>query len=359
MDVGIIGLPNVGKTTIFNTLAGAHAPSENYPFCTIEPNKAIVAVPERRLDRLAALITHQKIIPAHVEFLDVAGLVEGASRGEGCGNRFLSHIRETEVIAQVVRSFSGEGVAYPFPQINPKKELGVVATELLLADLEVAERALKKAPCEDEKTHLLSTFRDALAGGKALRELSISDGERSCVKEFGFLSLKPLIIVANIGEAQSERERRWVEEREGEAARLGVESISICGAVEQELSALSEEEAAEFLRELNLPERALPRFIQKCYRLLRLVTFFTIEGGIVQAWAVPEGTTAPRAAGYIHTDMEHGFIKAEVIAFDDMDRCGDLSVARAQGLLRIEGKEYLVRDGDVIRYRFAAVKSGK
>jgi GTP-binding protein YchF len=353
MKIGIVGLPNVGKTTIFNALTRSHAPSDNYPFCTIDPNMGTVLVPDQRLDRIAAIVRPQTVIPTHVEFLDVAGLVEGASRGQGLGNQFLGHIRETQLIAQVVRCFSDDDVAYGLPAIDPARELAIVSTELLLADLEVVEKAMKKSARDERKAGLLSRIHDALSRGKALRDSALSDGDRASLREFGLLSLKPLVVVANIGEKQNEIERAWVEAIGREARGMGAECITVCGAVEQELAELTADEAAEFLKEMKLSEMALPRFIRLCYRLLGLISFFTVEGDIVQAWAVQRGTTAPRAAGRIHTDMERGFIRAEVISFDELDRVGDMAAVRERGLLRIEGREYVVRDGDVIRFRFS------
>lgn len=353
MNIGIVGLPNVGKTTIFNALVHAHAPNENYPFCTIEPNKGSVAVPDSRLTRLAELVKPQKVIPAHVDFIDVAGLVEGASRGQGLGNQFLGHVRVSEVIAQVVRCFIGDDVACQLPGIDPKEEIGIVATELLLADLQAAERALRKLSSDEKKTHILSRVRDALSRGEALRGAGLSAEEEGLLKEFGFLSLKPLIIIANTGERHTNIEKRWGDEVSRVAKGMGADSIAICAAVEVALAELADEEAAEFLKEMNMTERVLPRFIRKCYELLNLITFFTLESGIVQAWAVRQGTAAPQAAGRIHSDMEKGFVKAEVVAFKDLERLGAMSDARAKGLLRIEGRDYVVRDGDVVRFRFA------
>jgi len=353
MNIGIVGLPNVGKTTIFNALAHAHAPNENYPFCTIEPNKGSVAVPDSRLSRLAEVVHPHKIIPAHVEFIDVAGLVEGASRGQGLGNQFLGHVRESEVIAQVVRCFSGDDVVCQLPEIDPKKEIGIVATELLLADLQAAEKALGKSSRDEKKIHLLSRVHDALSRGAALRGVTLSAEEKGLLKEYGFLSLKPLIIIANVGEHCTGLERGWGEEVSREAKGMGAESIAICAAMEEELAELAEEEAAEFLKEMDITERALPRFIRKCYELLNVITFFTLESGIVQAWSVRRGTAAPQAAGRIHSDMEKGFVKAEVVACEDLERLGTMGDARDRGLLRVEGRDYMVRDGDVIRFRFA------
>jgi GTP-binding protein YchF len=353
MNIGIVGLPNVGKTTIFNALAHARALNENYPFCTIEPNKGSVAVPDSRLDRLAGLVRPHKVIPAHVEFVDVAGLVEGASHGQGLGNQFLGHVRGAEVIAQVVRCFSNDDVAGQLPAMDPKKEIEIVATELLLADLQLAERARKKTSKDEKRDRLLSRVHDSLSRGLALRGLHFSIDEKEMLKEFGFLSLKPVIVIANMGERRTDLERGWGEEVAGAAKEMGAESIAICAALEEGLAELTDEEAAEFLGETNVTERVLPRFIGKCYELLGLITFFTLESGIVQAWSVRRGTVASRAAGRIHSDMEKGFVKAEVVAFGDMERLSDVGDARARGLLRIEGRDYPVQDGDVIRFRFA------
>jgi GTP-binding protein YchF len=353
MKVGIVGLPNVGKTTIFNTLTRAHAASENYPFCTIEPNVGAVSVPDTRHQKLAALMQPERTIAAKVEFLDVAGLVEGSSHGEGCGNQFLNHIRETQAIAQVVRCFHDEDVAYQGTVIKPAKEIEVVSTELLLADLQSAEKALEKKNRDRKQADLLRRFQEALAKGTPLRELGLLAEELSFVKEFQFLTLKPVIFIANVGEGQSETEQGWVEEVNRTAAVMGAESVKICGKLERELAELSESEAAEFLKELGLQEEALPRFIRKCYGLLGLISFFTVENNIVQAWAIADGAMAPDAAGKIHSDMAEGFIKAEVVPLSDLENAGSMGEARAKGLLRIEGKDYVVQDGDVVRFRFA------
>ncbi len=352
MKVGIVGLPNVGKTTIFNTLTHAHAACECYPFCTIEPNIGSVSVPDRRLQRLVELFKPEKIIPAQVQFLDVAGLVEGASHGEGLGNQFLGHIRETQAIAQVVRCFQGNDVAYQGSTIDPVKELEIVATELLLADLQVVEKAIKKRGREKRQAELLESFHKAIAKGTPLRRLELTTEDLSLVNEFQFLTLKPTIVIANVGDGQSETERAWVEEVYRAAEALDAETVKISGKIEQELTELAPADAAVFLKEMNLEEEALPRFIRKCYRLLGLITFFTVESGIVQAWAIPTGSTAPEAAAQIHTDMSEGFIKAEVIAFEDLDRVGSVGEARGEGILKIEGRNYVVEDGDVIRFRF-------
>lgn len=353
MNVGIVGLPNVGKTTIFNALTSAHAPSENYPFCTVEPNRGSAAVPDARLERLAEIVHPRKTIPSRIEFLDVPGLIEGASRGQGLGNQFLSHIREAKALAQVVRCFGGEDVAYVLPDLCPSSEIEIVGTELLLADFQLVERAAAKASRDDKTARLLMRMREALACGSPMRSISLSEDERCLLKEYGLLTLKPLIVVANIGERGSEAGRRWEEEAREAADRAGAPFLAICGAIEQELAGLAPGEAAEFLREMELPGGALPRFVKACYDLLGVITFFTVEHEILQAWAVPRGTAASSAAGRIHTDMEHGFVKAEVISFEDLDRAGEMAAARAGGLLRVEGRDYVVSDGDVIRFRFS------
>ncbi|MDD5557198.1 MAG: redox-regulated ATPase YchF [bacterium] len=353
MKIGIVGLPNVGKTTVFNALTNAHAPSENYPFCTIDPNRGAVAVPDARLARLAAVTRPSRVIPAHVEFIDVAGLVEGASRGEGLGNRFLSHVREAHAVAQVVRCFEEGAVACGAGGIDPAHEIGVVAAEFAQADLQILERAGRRSAPDRARERAVGAMRAALAAGRPLRDAGLDASARACAAEFGLLTLKPLIVVANVGEARSEEERRLVGRAEAAAAAAGARCLEVCGKLEAELADLPPGEAAELAREMGLRAGALPRLIAACEELLGLITFFTLEGGIVQARAVPAGTTAPRAAGRVHSDMERGFVRAEVIAFEDLDRFAGWEAARAAGAVRIEGSGYAVRDGDVVRFRFA------
>lgn len=360
---GIVGLPNVGKSTLFNALTHSGAPVSNYPFCTIEPNLGIVAVPDEQLQRLEALVGSTDITPATVKFLDIAGLVKGASQGEGLGNQFLGYIREVEAIVHVVRCFQDREIAHIESDIDPGRDIEIVNLELALADLEMVESRLNrigkeikagKKGREVEKELLIET-RFSLEEGRDPHSLSFSPGEEQLVKSWNLLSLKPVIYLANVGEEATEspldhphsQEVRKIAEREKK------ELVYLSAKLEVEIAELGEE-AGEFRKEMKIsPDLNLAELIQASFRLLKLITFYTVAGGKVRAWTIPEGTKIKEAAGQVHSDMEKGFIRAEVVSFPNLDKCGSLTEAREKGLIKTEGKEYPVREGDVIYFRFS------
>lgn len=359
MRVGIVGLPNVGKSTLFNALTQAAVPAENYPFCTIEPNVGQVAVPDVRLKKLAALVQPERVVPAVIEFVDIAGLVKGASRGEGLGNQFLGHIRDVDAVAEVVRCFEDPDVVHVSGTVDPVADIETIETELILADLEVVGRRLAKVERQvksgerrwQEEFAALKAIETALAAGRTARSLA---GQVNLPRDLNLLTAKALLLVANVGDEGLAGAGAACWERVQDAARArGAEAIWLAARLEAELWALAPEERAAFLADLGLTEPGLTRLIQAGYRLLDLVTFYTTTGGReVRAWAVPRGTPAPVAAGKIHSDMERGFIRAEVVSYADLLRAGSLAAARDQGMLRLEGRDYPVQDGDVIHFRF-------
>ncbi len=356
---GIVGLPNVGKSTLFNALTKAGIQAENYPFCTIEPNVGVVAVPDPRLDKLAAIVHPEKVIPTTMEFVDIAGLVAGASKGEGLGNQFLANIRETDAIAQVVRCFESDDVVHVAGKVSPLDDIEVINTELALADLESVEKAIAKtakvAKSGDKEARarlaVLEQVKAHLDAGEPVRTLGLDEDAQAMIRDLFLLTVKPTLYIANVAEDGFENNPLLDAVRE-HAAKEGAPVVAVCAAIEAEMVELDDEEKAEFLAEMGLDEPGLNRVIRAGYELLGLQTYFTAGVKEVRAWTVPVGATAPQAAGVIHTDFEKGFIRAEVIAYDDFIACGGEQGAKEAGKLRLEGKDYVVQDGDVMHFRF-------
>jgi GTP-binding protein YchF len=356
---GIVGLPNVGKSTLFNALTAAEIPAENYPFCTIEPNVGIVPVPDPRLDVLAGIVVPQKTIPTTMEFVDIAGLVKGASKGEGLGNQFLANIRETNAIAHVVRCFEDDDVTHVTGTIDPVSDIETINTELALADLESIEKQLYKAE-KNAKTNekeaialrdVLKRISEHLDQGLPLRSLELDDNDLERIRDLHMITLKPVMYIANVDESGFES-NPYLDAVVALAKEEGAEVVAICAAIESEIALLDDEDKIEFLADLGLSEPGLNRVIRCGYTLLGLQTYFTAGEKEVRAWTTKVGSTAPKAAAEIHTDFEKGFIRAEVIAYDDFVNGNGEQGAKEAGRLRLEGKEYIVQEGDVMHFRF-------
>jgi GTP-binding protein YchF len=357
---GIVGLPNVGKSTLFNALTKAGVSAANYPFCTIEPNVGMVAVPDLRLQALSAIVKPQQTVATVMQFVDIAGLVKGASTGEGLGNQFLAHIRETEAIAHVVRCFANSDVVHVEGRVDPDNDIEIINTELALADMSTVEKALNKAT-KLAKTgnkealfeqQVLEKCQEQLNKGDAIRHLSFSEDEAAFLQRYCLLTAKPVLYIANVDE-QGERENNpWLQALRQRAAKENAQVVVVCAAIEAELMELNEDERQLFMADLGMEEPGLDRVIREGYNLLGLQTFFTAGVKEVRSWTFPRGATAPQAAGVIHTDFEKGFIRAEVMAYEDFIQYKGEQGAKEAGKLRLEGKDYIVRDGDVMHFRF-------
>lgn len=356
---GIVGLPNVGKSTLFNALTKAGIDAENFPFCTIDPNTGIVPVPDERLDALAAIVNPKKILPSTMEFVDIAGLVEGASKGEGLGNQFLAHIRETHAIAHVVRCFEDENIVHVNGKISPIDDVDVINTELALADLDTLERAVDRfrrvASSGDKEAKMMVTLldevRDGLNEGRPVRALELDDDQKANLRELHLITAKPVLYIANVDEEGFEN-NPMLDAVTAMAAAEGAEVVSICNKIEAEVSELEDDERADFLEALGIAEPGLNRVIRAGCKLLGLHHYFTAGEQEVRAWTIPVGAKAPQAAGVIHTDFEKGFIRAEVVGYDDFVLGKGEQGAKDAGKWRLEGKEYVMHDGDVVHFRF-------
>lgn len=362
MKLGIVGLPNVGKSTLFNAITNAGAEIANYPFCTIEPNMGIVAVPDERLGKLAEMYKPEKVTPATVEFVDIAGLVKGASKGEGLGNKFLSHIREVDAIIHVVRCFEDSNIIHVDGSIGPARDMETINLELIFADLEMLDKRIdktRKMMKSGEKKfqtelELYERIKKTLESGLPARSINFTPEERVLADQLFLLTSKPVLYAANISEdgLQAGARNKYLEELKELAGREGSEVLVICAKIEEEIAQLEDNEKAAFLEELGLNESGLDRLIKASYRLLGLISFLTAGPQEVRAWTIEKGTKAPQAAGKIHSDFERGFIRAEIVPYEGLIRCGSYNAARENGLVRSEGREYTMQDGDVTLFRF-------
>jgi hypothetical protein len=361
MKIGIVGLPNVGKSTMFNSITKAGAECANYPFCTIEPNVGVVGVPDERLEELTKMYSPQKTTHAVIEFVDIAGLVKGASKGEGLGNKFLSHIRETDSICEVVRCFEDSNVVHVDGSVDPIRDIETINLELIFADIETVNKRLDKARKNlkadkkyQQEINLLEKIKENLENGISARAIDFSEEEQEMVKEMFLLTTKPILYIANVSEEQLEDSENdtYVKKVKEYAAKEKAEVIPLCVKIEEELSGLEEEDKKEMLEALGLEESGLDKVIKKSYDLLGLMSFLTAGEPEVRAWTIKKGTKAPQAAGKIHSDIERGFIKADVVSYSDLMGAGSMVAAKEKGLVRSEGKEYIMQDGDIVLFKF-------
>ncbi len=362
MKLGIVGLPNVGKSTLFNAITNAGAESANYPFCTIEPNVGMVSVPDERLDALAKMYEPEKYTPAVIEFVDIAGLVKGASKGEGLGNKFLANIREVDAIVHVVRCFEDPNIIHVDGEIGPKRDIETINLELIFSDIDILERKIDRTSklAKGDKKYLsevefLKSLKEFMEEGKSARSYPFTEEEKEMLADTPLLSNKPIIYACNMSEedfSSGIEQNRFVKEVEEIASEEHAGVLPICARLEEEISDMSPEDKAMFLEDLGLHESGLDRLIKECYSLLGLISYLTAGKPEVRAWTIKKGTKAPQAAGKIHSDFEKGFIRAEVISFDDLMACGSMTAAKEKGLVRLEGKEYVMQDGDIVLFRF-------